>query len=146
MIFPFVLFSFLCCGRTNMNSKFFCNISTMNVVFFFQVSKFTFCFLIILFFQSWSSFVHGCLLCSSLSPFCCSPFLCCERRDMRSKEKLKCWISEHHFFSSEQVHQLPPHDYSLFIMVVLYSWLFCVHVHHPYDVPFLPFFVVEEKT
>jgi hypothetical protein len=94
------------------------------------VSKFTSCLLIILFFQSWSSFVHGCLLCSSLSPLWCSPyspFLCCERRNMSSKEKLKCWISEHHFFSSEQVHHLPPHDYNLFdhgclmFMVIVYS-------------------------
>jgi hypothetical protein len=55
-------------------------------------------------------------LCSSLSPlWCspCSPFSCCENRNMSSKEKLKCWISEHHLYSNEQVHQLPPHDYNL---------------------------------
>jgi len=116
---------------------------------FFQVSKFTNYLLIILFFQSWSSFVHSCLLCSSLSPLWCSPcshFLCCERRNMNSKEKLKHWISEHHFFSSEQVHQLPPHDYNLFdhgcfmFMVILCS------SSSPLWCPLAPFFCCGRKS
>lgn len=53
-------------------------------------------------------FVQACHPCG---PPLAPPF--CVPKKMSSKEKLKCWINEHHLFSSEQVHQLPPHDYNL---------------------------------
>jgi hypothetical protein len=99
-------------------------------------------FSILVIFCSWLFFVFK-LVTFVVLP--CSPFLCCERRNMSSKEKLKCWICEHHFFSSEQVHQLPPHDYNLCDMVILCSWLFCVQVHHPYDVPLFLFLLWKKE-
>lgn len=141
-------FSFLlCCRRTNMSSK--KNLQHFNNECFFfsseqfhQLSFHHSFFSILVIFCSWLFFVFKLV---TLVVLPCSPFLCCERKNMSSKEKLKCWISEHHLFSSEQVHQLPPHDYNLCDMVILCSWLLCVQVHHPYDVPLLLFLLWKKE-
>jgi hypothetical protein len=68
-----------------------------------------------------------------------------EEHELQRKAKtLDQWTS--FFFQVNKFTNCPLMIIIFLIMVVLCSWLFCVQVHHPYDVLLLPFFVVEEKA
>ncbi len=122
-----------------------CNISTMNVFFFKWASS-------LVVFSSFFFFNLGHLL--FMVVFCVqachpcgvplAPLFCVERRNMSSKEKLKHCISEHHFFSSEQVHQLPLHDYNIFDGCLMFMVILCSSSSSLWC-PFAPFFCCGRK-